>query len=240
MYADIDAWNDRVRAAWDRRVERWDVSAEASRVAQDREEEIIRSIEVLGLTPGHRLLDAGCGTGQWAIAFSLRGIKVTAIDVSPQMIARAREHLAAYGADDRIEFQVGDLARLPESFSGYHAIHCRAALHFMPDVPAALREFRRVMRSDGRLLVSVPGALSPIYQRSWERHLNAAPPEVNWLTPWELEHLLIAGGWRILDGWGDYSHDLAGTDNPFDQVMLAGLDIRLQQAAATMWTVIAG
>jgi SAM-dependent methyltransferase len=239
MNDDASAWVDRVRAAWDKRADRWDATAEADRTAPGREAEIERTISALGLKPGSHLLDAGCGTGQWALAFAQRGIRVTAVDASPAMIARAREHEAANPGQIPVEWRVGDLSRAPEPFAIYHAIHCRAALHFLPDLPGALKEFRRILRPGGRLLASVPGALSPIYRASWERHLHTEPPEVNWLTPWELENLLLEFGWRIVDGWGDYGRDLTGTENPFDPEALAALDRSLQQAAATMWNVIA-
>lgn len=231
------AWLARVRAAWDNRADRWDAAAEADTGTADRAAEVERVVAALGLRPGDRVLDAGCGSGQWAIAFAARGLRVTAIDLSPELLRRGRERGERAGI--AVEWRLGDATRLADPFAVFHAVHARVLLQFVPDVPAALREFRRVLRPGGRLLASVPGALSPIYRESWRRHLHEAPPAVNWLTPWELEHLVVSHGWALRDGWGSYGRDLTGESNPFDPGALAGLDRRLQQAAATTWTTIA-
>ena len=58
---------------------------------------------------GKRVLDAGCGTGAFAVAAARRGARVLAIDLSPTLIALARERAPRdLGAGD-VEFQVGDM-----------------------------------------------------------------------------------------------------------------------------------
>ncbi|MFN8589972.1 MAG: methyltransferase domain-containing protein [Thermomicrobiales bacterium] len=235
--SDRAIWLARSRAAWDARAERWDVHASANAVALDRLAELNRIWDVLRLRPGARILDAGCGTGQVAIALAARGARVTGIDLSPEMIRRAETHAAAHGVT--IEWRNADISRIEEPFAVYDAILARVVLQFVPDIPSVLREFRRVLRPAGRLLASVPGALSPIYRASWMRHLPGGDPGNNYLLPWELEALLIEHGWRVLDGWPDWGEDLYGAAN------VAGASLRdapapLQQAAATTWTTIAG
>jgi len=232
-----DAWRERVRQAWDERAERWDAMAEANAAAPDRAADLDRTWDALRLRPGARLLDAGCGAGQFAIAFAERGCRVTAVDLSPRMIELARGHAERSGV--AVEWRVGDLARIADPLAVYDAIHARVALQFVPDIPAALREFRRLLRPGGRLCASVPGALSPIYRRSWQRHLRPAAENANYLLPWELERLLEAHGWTLRDGWGEGGGDCSGEPNPLDAVTIATLPRSLQQAAATTWTVIA-
>ncbi len=232
-----DGWLARVRANWDDRAARWDETAGADAASSARAVEVERTIAALRLGPGDRLLDAGCGAGQWAITFAERGLRVTAVDLSPEMIRRAEAHAAGRGV--AVEWRVDDIGRLPDPVAVYHAVHARVVLQFVPDLPATLGAIRRVLRPGGRLLASVPGALSPIYRGSWRRHLGDAPPEVNWLVPWELERLLEADGWTVLDGWGEWGRDLTGQPNPFDPGALAGLDRRLLQASATTWCVVA-
>jgi SAM-dependent methyltransferase len=233
--ADSDAWLDRSRAAWGARAEIWDTHAEANAAAPDREAELDRFENALRLRPGARVLDAGCGSGQIAIALAKRGLRVTGIDLSPEMIRRAGAHAAARGA--QVTWRVGDVARLDEPLAVYDAILARVVLQFVPDIPAALREFRRVLRPGGRLLASVPGALSPIYRASWLRHLPGGDPGNNYLLPWELEALLRESGWRVVDEWGEWGADLYDTTNPAAATPIA--DRALQQATATTWTIIA-
>src|SRR5918999_5453223 len=63
----------------------------------------------LGLS-GRRLLDVGCGTGKSFMPLLARGYHVVACDVSPEMVARARERAAPWGA----EVTVADARELPD------------------------------------------------------------------------------------------------------------------------------
>ena len=233
---DHASWLERSRAAWDARAERWHARAEVTALAADRDAELDRVWDALRLSRDARLLDAGCGSGQWAIAFAERGARVTGIDLSPEMIRLARD--LASTRDLEIEWRTGDVTRLADPLAVFDAIHARALLQFVPDVPAALRELRRVLRPGGRLLASVPGALSPIYRASWMRHLPGGDPGINYLLPWELENLLLEYGWRVIDGWGEWGDDLYGTVNDA-AASLRRAERGLQQATATTWTTIA-
>lgn len=234
--ADRAAWLERSRAAWDARAERWDARAEANAHAPDRSADLDRIWEALRLRPGARVLDAGCGSGQFAIALAERGARVAGLDLSPEMIRRARNHAADHGVE--IPWHTGDVTTLPDPLAVYDAILARVLLQFVPDVPAALREFRRVLKPGGRLLASVPGALSPIYRASWMRHLPGGDPGNNYLLPWELEYLLQEHGWRVLDGWGEWGDDLYGVTNALTPGS-GEAGRQLQQATATTWTTVA-
>jgi len=54
---------------------------------------------------GRRVLDAGCGTGALAAALARRGAEVTAVDISPRLVAIARDRIE----DPRIDFRAGDM-----------------------------------------------------------------------------------------------------------------------------------
>jgi SAM-dependent methyltransferase len=212
MQDDHASWLQRSRAAWDARAERWDARAEVNALAPDRSAELDRIWDALRLRRDAHVLDAGCGTGQWAIALAERGARVTAIDLAPEMIRLARNHASARGQE--IEWRTGDVTRLTDPLAVFDAIHARA------------------------LLASVPGALSPIYRASWMRHLPGGDPGNNYLLPWELENLLLEYGWRVIDGWGEWGDDLYGTVNDAAP-SLRRAEHSLQQATATTWTTIA-
>lgn len=230
------AWLDRVRANWSERAPDWDRMAESAARSADRTADIARLAVDLDLHHGSRLLDAGCGTGQFAIAFAHLGCEVTAQDLSPAMVDRARDH--AKDRDLQITFRTGDITELPDPRNTFDAIHARVVLQFVPDVPATLREFRRVLKPGGRLFASVPGALSPIYNRSWRRLTDPGNQSANYMVPWELETLLEQGGWTVLDQWGEYGQSLAGDGNSLETAV-RNAPRRLQQAAATTWGFIA-
>ncbi len=182
-------------------------------------------------------MDAGCGSGQFAIAFAELGCQVIGIDVSPVMLNRAREHAAERGVS--VTWRDGDLAHLADPADSYDAIHARVSLQFTVDLVAALGEFQRVLKPHGRLFASVPGSLSPIYGRSWRRFLETEGAAVNFVTPWELEEVLVESGWSVIDGWGEFGQTVDGVANPLTARAMAGLDRRLRQAAATTWAIIA-
>ena len=70
---DQASWLERSRAAWDARAERWDARAEANALAPDRAADLDHVWDALRLRRGARVLDAGCGSGQFAIALAERG-----------------------------------------------------------------------------------------------------------------------------------------------------------------------
>jgi ubiquinone/menaquinone biosynthesis C-methylase UbiE len=201
----------------------------------ERDQELQHSIVALGLQPGMRLLDAGCGTGQWAVGFAQYGCRVTAVDLSTAMLAHARQNATEAGVD--IEFRESDIASISDPPATYDVIHCRCSLQFNPDPVAVLRVFQRILKPEGRMLVAVPGALSPIYSASWRRFIESDTIN-NHILPWEVEALLEHFDWKVVDGWGTYMNAAGGVP-----VMPAEESERLpralQQATSTFWATIA-
>src|SRR5262245_20182717 len=82
--------------------------------------------------PGDRVLDLGCGTGEDALALAARGVRVTGLDPSPAMVARARAKAAQRGLDaEACRFEtlhaeaVGLLGRgYDGAFSDFGALNC--------------------------------------------------------------------------------------------------------------------
>jgi SAM-dependent methyltransferase len=65
---------------------------------RDPEEEVSQMVELLPLPPGASLVDLGCGRGRHAIPLSLRGYRVTGVDLSEKMLGLARERAQREGA----------------------------------------------------------------------------------------------------------------------------------------------
>lgn len=66
----------------------------------------------LGIAPGTRVLDVGCGVGRWSRLLAARGGNVTGIDLSPTMVRIAWQRAVAAGLGERCRFLVRDLAEL--------------------------------------------------------------------------------------------------------------------------------
>lgn len=103
------------------------------------------------VTPGTRLLDAGCGAGLLALLASLRGSQVFALDASPDLLAVARERLP--DADVR----EGDLEALPYPDASFDAVVAVNSIFYAADMAAAMRELARVVRPGGRVVVTAWG-----------------------------------------------------------------------------------
>ncbi|WBB76630.1 methyltransferase domain-containing protein [Micromonospora sp. WMMD1128] len=95
--------------------------------------------------PGLRLLDLGAGTGSWARRFTawFPGLEVVAVEPSAAMRARCvvRPVLA------------GDAAHLPLDDASVDAAWLSTVIHHVPDLAAAARELRRVVRPGGPVLI---------------------------------------------------------------------------------------
>jgi SAM-dependent methyltransferase len=111
-----------------------------------------------GVLPGAGLLDAGCGTGRYAIELARRGYVVHGIDSSPELIDIAKRSI-----DEALlsaSFAVGNILRQPSG--GYGAILCRGVLNdFVDDDSRALvfATFAQALRPAGVLILDV---------REWE------------------------------------------------------------------------
>jgi magnesium-protoporphyrin O-methyltransferase len=87
---------------------------------------------------GRRVLDAGCGTGALAVEAARRGAQVMAIDLSPRLIALARERIPTDLLPGQIEFRSGDMF-LPSLGSFDHVVAMDSLIHYQAaDVVQAL------------------------------------------------------------------------------------------------------
>lgn len=101
----------------------------------------------MGIAPGARWLDVGCGTG--AVTSTIEELAqpaaVLGVDPSAAFLAHAREMLGG----PRVSFQVGDAEALPAPDGSYDVVVAGLVLNFVPDPRAALVEWRRVTRAGG-------------------------------------------------------------------------------------------
>lgn len=110
-----------------------------------------RTVERMQLRPGDRVLDVPCGTGPSAIA-AARAVGpsglVVGLDYAEQMLAIARENVAASEVDN-VTLGVGDLTALERPAVPYDAVACVLGLFFVDDMPGVVRAFLDLVRPDG-------------------------------------------------------------------------------------------
>jgi len=114
----------------------------------------------LAPAPGDKVLDVGAGTGAVTLAAAQAvgpSGRVTAIDLSEQMLARLDRKILQFGIGN-VDVHPMDAMRLDFRRDYFHHVVCGFALFIMPDMAAALREWRRVLRAGGQVMFSAFGA----------------------------------------------------------------------------------
>jgi magnesium-protoporphyrin O-methyltransferase len=96
---------------------------------------------------GARVLDAGCGTGAFAVEAARRGAHVVAVDIAPNLIALANERAPKHFGAGRIDFRVGDMID-PALGSFDYVVSMDALIHYAPgDAVSALSRLARNTRA---------------------------------------------------------------------------------------------
>jgi ubiquinone/menaquinone biosynthesis C-methylase UbiE len=113
----------------------------------------------LEVRPAMRVLELACGTGilTRALLGRLPGdATLVATDLSEQMLAIAQQRVSP---DQRLAWQPADAATLPFDDASFDAALCQFGIMFFPDKPAALAQWRRILKKNGQLLFNVWDAL---------------------------------------------------------------------------------
>lgn len=115
------------------------------------------------IEPGMRMLDLGMGNG-WASRHAAKhGAEALGIDLSQEMVDRANG--LAEGTTAR--YVQGDFANLPMEDDSIDLIWSMEALYYAPDVPAVLKEIRRVAKPDAQLHILIDFYRENEYSHSW-------------------------------------------------------------------------
>jgi ubiquinone/menaquinone biosynthesis C-methylase UbiE len=148
------------------------------------------AIAKAGLPPGALVADVGTGTG-----FVLQGLvgiadSLVGFDESPEMLALARERFAA---QKQVRFELTDGRRLPAADNSFDAVFANMYLHHTPDPATAVREMVRVLKPDGKLIITDLDS----HDQTWMREAMAD----RWLgfDRAELQRLYEAAGLTQVD-----------------------------------------
>jgi ubiquinone/menaquinone biosynthesis C-methylase UbiE len=115
---------------------------------------IADAVRIAELSDTHTLLEVGCGNGVTAVFLSQKyGCNVVGIDSSETMIALAAKQAEAESLAHKAEFFVADAVNLPFTDSLFDTIICEAVFSTLVNKEGAAKEFSRVLRSGGKLLI---------------------------------------------------------------------------------------
>jgi ubiquinone biosynthesis O-methyltransferase len=173
---------------------RWRAS-EIGATTERLEGRLIR--ELVGEINGCRILDVGCGDGEFALELARRGATVTGIDASAAMIDAAKARAKQANVD--ITFQVAMAENLPCPAERFDVVTAITILCFVDDAAPVFREIAGVLRPGGRLVIGELGKWS-----SWAalRRIRASLGSQLWRrgrfrTAKELRGLAEQAGLRV-------------------------------------------
>lgn len=166
--------------------------ASLERMNRFQEAEARRIIADLALPAGSRGLDVGCGVGLYALWLAEAvGPAGGVVGIEPEMEkVEAARALVGGGVDPgRLEFRQGDGTAIPLPDRSVDWVWCGDVLHHIVDTEKALREFCRIVRPGGRIVVKESQVLSAMFlpgHPELERRIQLA----------EIRRTLAEGGGR--------------------------------------------
>ena len=137
--------------------------------AQKAEDEMEMRLTMLGVKPedyvGKKVLDAGCGTGEYSCWYARRGADVTGVDLSEPSMKIAADYANREGIDN-IRFVKQSVLNLDFPDASFDYVYSMGVLHHTPDPYGGFLELCRVLKPGGVLIVS-------LYNRFGRLHHNA-------------------------------------------------------------------
>jgi 2-polyprenyl-3-methyl-5-hydroxy-6-metoxy-1,4-benzoquinol methylase len=128
-------------------------------------------LTAIGAPEGLTVLDAGCGEGYLSRKLASQGAVVTGIDSSAELIKAALTYELASGLP--MSFDVGSVDSLPYDAESFDLVLCNHLMNDLQNPTQALREFARVLRSRGRVVLLM---LHPCF---YNKHAEREQPENN-------------------------------------------------------------
>ena len=164
-----------------------------------------RTVELLGLTAGQRVLDVCCGSGASAIpaaqAVGPTG-SVVGVDLAENLLQLARTKAQKHNLTN-VQFESGDMTALRFDDNSFDAVVCVFGIFFVPEIEVALRELKRVLRPSGRMAITTwgPRLFEPVNTVFWNSVQELRPELYKGFNPWDricnedaLRSLLAEGG----------------------------------------------
>jgi len=137
-----------------------------------------RLVRFAGIRAGQRVLDVGCGTGVVAVTAARLGAQVTGADLTPELLAQARENAAIAGV--AVEWHEADVEQLPFGDRQFDAVLSQFGHIFAPRPDVATSEMLRVLKPGGTIAFSTwpPDQYSGRTQALLARYAPPPPPGV--------------------------------------------------------------
>lgn len=193
----------------------WDDQCEPARVS-DPPERIVGILQTRCIKPNEWILDAGCGTGNYAIALATAGFHVIGIDFAAGMLAQAQQKVIG-DLSEYVSFQPADLnAPLHFPKASFDHVISISVLQAVASPNFTLGELCRVLRPRGTIVLSLPKWDSQVLSQSVTELIRYRIRHLERQTPGKV--LLV-----VLKCLGDRYHPSARWTVAQTQTMLAAM-----------------
>jgi ubiquinone/menaquinone biosynthesis C-methylase UbiE len=159
------------------------------------------AIGALDLRPASRILDVGCGTGVAVLRLASLAPdgRACGVDISPNMIARARRKVPERLAH-RVEFQRAGSDAIPYPDASFDHALCTNSFHHYLDPLRSLAEISRVLVPGGQLVIFENAPDLSWYTWAWDRVLRRLEKgHVRYYPSGELRRLLVGAGFATVE-----------------------------------------
>jgi ubiquinone/menaquinone biosynthesis C-methylase UbiE len=145
------------------------------------------------LTHNLNVLELGCGTGYFTKELAKTEAKITAIDISPELLENAKSKIQS----DKINFVLGNACDMPFSDNEFDIALGSSVLHHL-DIDSAIKEVFRVLNKGGRIRFTEPNMLNPqiALQKNipYVKKLLGDSPDETAFFRWRLKKKLLDAG----------------------------------------------
>jgi phosphatidylethanolamine/phosphatidyl-N-methylethanolamine N-methyltransferase len=158
------------------------------------------SVEVINQSKG-RVLEVGVGTGLSLPTYG-RHLEIVGIDLSPEMLEKARERVAAEGLDNVAELHEMDASDLKFPDAAFDTVVAMYVMTVVPDPEKVMRELSRVCRPGGEVII-VNHFSAEEGMRGWvERRMAPFADMLGWRPVFDIERVLVCEDLTLMEKRG--------------------------------------
>ena len=172
----------------------WNWESSAGKVRWKRRVDMLSSV----IKEGDEVLELGCGTGYFTKELLKLNARITAIDISPELIEEARRTIQA----ENVYFKIQNAYQTEFLDNNFDAVVGSSVLHHL-DLGKAVREIHRILKPGGLIAFTEPNMMNPqiALQKNipWLKRKFGDSPDETAFFRWKLKKMLQRSGFERID-----------------------------------------
>jgi ubiquinone/menaquinone biosynthesis C-methylase UbiE len=217
-------WELESEKQWDSMAAKWNARSRGMWETGSRKD-IVPFIKQF-VPAGSLVCDLGCGDGTGSEKLAQAGYVVTGVDVSEEMLERARQN----PRNEESTFCKANLSDCGSPDNHFDAVMAINSIEWTDNPNDSLKETARILKPNGYACIGILGPTAAPRTNSFRR-LYGEEVICNTIMPWELERLALENGWKKAGEFGVYK-------KAAEQLPLGSLPVELQQALSFMWVIM--